>query len=80
MEWLLVLIAFLLWRIATWAKQCATQLILLNGAVAEQQRHMVDGISRVENQVFDGNEKLTAIQDTTDQYYREFIKPLKGHY
>ena len=80
MEFLLVVACFFLWRIATWAKECAVQLRLLNVAANEQQRHLVDGLARVENEISDSNRKLTSIQDTTDDYYQEFLKPLKGPY
>jgi hypothetical protein len=80
MEFLLVAVCFFLWRIASWAKACATSLSLLSDAVAENQRHLLDGLSRIENQVFDANEKLAGIERTTDEYQRVFIQPLKGHY
>lgn len=79
MEFLLVGICFFLWRVACWAKECALQLKILNETAHEHRRLNSQGLERVESQVFDLNEKMASVEDTTSAYYREFIKPMRGY-
>lgn len=78
-EWLLVIACFFLWRIAKWSKECALQLMILNGTAHEQNRIAKDGLERVESRVDDVSEKMSSVQETTDAYYREYIKPMRGY-
>lgn len=80
MEWPLWAGCILLWMVYSALKECISQLKIMNGNVQELQGRVVDQGERLENRVFDLNEKLSSIQETTDEYYKEFIKPLKGHY
>lgn len=71
---------FFLWRIASWAKECALQLRVLNVTANEQERHLKEKLAHIAGEVSEANDKLSAVQDAALEYRQYYIKPLKNHY